>query len=299
MVTRVGDAAQSFRVASTLQQTQGRIRDAQVSIASGKVADRYADIPSSAGLLVRTKSERAQTAAFIAQNEQLLDHLQAADGALGAIGDIAERMRSLLVNRLDAATGASVPLDTEVDAALEEIQARLNLHIDGRYVFAGSRTDTAPVELPSPPITTADASLYYRGDAVAVTARVASNVELDHGVTAADDSFALLISALGQARQAHLAQDGSGLESALTDLTAALEGVAELRGGMGAKAARLESITESHRSSALYLDQTVSRIESTDLPTALSQLAQDQANLEAAYVTVSRLSSLSLAEYLR
>lgn len=299
MVTRIGDAAQSFRVTSTLQQTQGRIRDVQTAIASGKAFDRYADMPGSAGLLVRTKAEQAQTAVFITQNEQLLDRLRAADGALGSIGDVAERMRSLLVNRLDAATGASVPLDTEVDAALAEIEARLNLTVAGRYVFAGSRTDTAPVALPVPPPTTADASLYYKGDDVAVTARVAAKVELDHGVTAADDSFALLISALGQARQAHLAKDAGGLESALTDLTAALQGVADLRGQMGAKAARLESITESHRSTALYLGETVSRIESTDIPTAMTRLAQDQANLEAAYITVSRLSSLSLADYLR
>jgi flagellar hook-associated protein 3 FlgL len=299
MVTRVGDAAQSARIATSLQQTQGRIRDAQTAIASGKAIDRFSDIPGTAGLLLRAKSDRAETTAFIGQNERLLDRMHTVDGTIGAVGDLAERMRALLVNRLDAATGSAVPLDSEIDSALEEVASRLNLRIDGRYVFGGSRTDTAPVVLPSPPATTTDASLYYRGDLVAVTARVASDVELDHGVTAADDGFALLVSALGQARAAHLAQDRAGLESALTDLSAAMDGIAELRGAMGAKAARLEAITESQRSTMLYLDETVSRIEATDIPTALSRLAEDQASLEAAFVTVSRLSQLSLADYLR
>jgi flagellar hook-associated protein 3 FlgL len=299
MVGRVGDAAQSYRVTYALQQMQGRLRDVQTSIASGKLADRYADMPSSAGPLLRAQSERAQSTTFVAQNERLRDRLQASDGALGSIADLAERMRSLVVNRLDAATGTSVPLDTEVESALEEIEARLNLQIEGRYVFGGSRTDSAPVELPWPPVTAADSALYYKGDHVQASARVASNVELAHGVTAAEDAFAQLISALGQAREAHLASHRGGLESALTDLTAAIDGIARLRGEMGAKAARLESITESHRSAILYLDQTIDHLEATDLPAALGRLAQDQASLEATYMTVSRLSTLSLADYIR
>ena len=299
MTTRIGDAAQSARIAATLQQTQGRIRDAQTAIASGKAIDRYSDIPATAGMLIRAKSDRAGMSDFIGRNERLLDRMNTADSAVGAIGDIAERMRSLLVNRLDAATGSAVPLDSEVDAALDQIAAQLNLKIDGRYVFGGSRTDTAPVALPSPPPTTSDPSLYYQGDAVSVTARVAPDVELSHAVTAADDGFATLISALGQAKAAHAAQDQAGLESALTDLSAAIDGIADLRGAMGATSARLEAITESQRSTELYLDETINRIEATDVPTALARLAEDQASLEAAFVTVSRLSNLSLADYLR
>ncbi len=299
MVGRVGDAAQSYRVAATMQQIQGRIRDTQTSISSGKAAERYADMPGTAGVLVRAQGERTQAIAFIAQNEQLLDRLQTTDGALGAIGDIAERMRSLLVNRLDAATGGSVPLDSEVDSALEEIESRLNLKVDGRYVFGGSRADSPPVELPATPITAADPSLYYRGDSIVPTARIARDTELDHALTAADGSFAQLIAALGQAREAHLSGDQAGLESALTDLTAAIDGIADLRGQVGAKAARLETVTEGQRSTVLYLDETVDRLEATDLAAAVSRLAQDQANLEATYMTVSRLSSLSLADYLR
>src|SRR5262249_42499131 len=111
--------------------------------------------------------------------------------------------------------------------------------------------------------------------------------------------FAQLISALGQAREAHLTADNAGLESALTDLAAAIEGIADLRGDNGAKAARLGAMTETHRSTLLYLGETIDRLETTDLPKAMSKLAEEQANLEAAYMTVSRLSSLSLADFLR
>ena len=45
--------------------------------------------------------------------------------------------------------------------------------------------------------------------------------------------------------------------------------------------------------------EIVSRIEDTDLPTALTRLASDQASLEATDLVTGRLTSLSLADYLR
>jgi flagellin-like hook-associated protein FlgL len=49
----------------------------------------------------------------------------------------------------------------------------------------------------------------------------------------------------------------------------------------------------------LYLDDIVSRIEDADVPEALTRIARDQASLEAAYLTTSRIGQLSLADYLR
>jgi flagellar hook-associated protein 3 FlgL len=72
-----------------------------------------------------------------------------------------------------------------------------------------------------------------------------------------------------------------------------------LRGQVGATGERLNTITDSQQSTATYLDDIVSRIEDADVPQTMTQLAQDQANLEAAYLTTSRLSQLTLADYLR
>ena len=54
-----------------------------------------------------------------------------------------------------------------------------------------------------------------------------------------------------------------------------------------------------HDASAAYLDDVVSRIEDTDVPTAMTQLAQDQALLQASFTITGRLAGLSLADYLR
>jgi flagellar hook-associated protein 3 FlgL len=299
MITRVGDTAQSERVLAAIQATTARARAAQVEVSTGKRAGGYDEISGEAGLLLRSKEQRALTEGYARQNDQVIDRLTAMDGALANLGGIAERMRSLLVQRLDGASGALVPLDLEAETMLDEVAAQLNLRLDERYLFAGSRIDAPPVDLPDPPAATADPSLYYRGDGVVPTARADRDVEIPYGLTADDPAFAALIGALGQASASHQAGDRAGLEAALSRLEEAVGGIAELRGRVGATSARLESIADAQRGAALYLADIVSRIEDADVPEALTRIARDQAALEAAYLTTSRLGQLSLADYLR
>jgi flagellar hook-associated protein 3 FlgL len=262
---------------------QARLRDAQVAAGSGKSAMRYDQIPERAGELVRVKDARVLRSAYADQNERLVQQLQVMDGALGSIGEIADRTRAALVQRLDGGFGSDVPLDAMVETMLEELEAALNTSLSGQYLFAGSRTDTVPVDLPSVPVTTADPTLYDRGDSVRLSARADAGLELTYGVTADAAPFADLIAALGQARAAHLADDGVGLAAAMSGLTTALDGVADLRAEVGLVAERLESVTESQRSATLYLDEIVAGIEDADLAAVLIRIASDQANLEAAY----------------
>ena len=300
MVTaRLGDAAHAARVATLIQQVQERVRETQAAAASGKAARSYAEIPASAAALVRGRDVEAQLGSLLAEADLVGDRLNAIDGALGAIAAVAERMRSLVVNRLDGGTGAAVPLAGESSAALAEIVAQLNLRVDGRYLFAGSRTDAPAVVLPDPPPTVSDPDLYYQGDSVVLGLRTGPDTELAYGITAAEPTFALLIAAVARAGAAHSTGDREALETALGDIGSALDGIGELRGAEAANATRLETLREQQRSALLYLGETRSRIEDVDLPAALARLAADQALLEASYLAVSRIQALSLADYLR
>lgn len=299
MLTRIGDAAQSDRLTVAIQATTAKIRAGQIQAATGKRATRFDEIASDAGLLLRSKEQRALADGYARRNEQVGDRLKAMDGALAGLGEIAQRMRTLLTQRLDDAAGGLVPLAQEADSLLAEAAAQLNLRLDERYLFAGSRIDAPPIELPAPPPTAADPTLYYRGDAVVQAVRADREAEVSYGITADDPAFAGLIAGLGRARAAHLAGDRAGLQAALGQMEDAVGRLAELRGKVGTTGARLEAITEAHRGTVLYLDDIVTRIEDADVPQTVARLARDQASLEAAYLTTSRLSQLSLADYLR
>ena len=298
--SRIGDAAQSARNLASIQVANARLRAGQTEVGTGKSAQRYDQISSDAGLLVRTKGQRALAETYVRQNEQVGDRLQAMDGALANLGNIAERMRTLLVQRLDSTTGRLVPVDREAETLLAEAAAQLNLKLDERYLFAGSRTDVPPVEIVAgTPLTSADPTAYYRGDDVTVTVRADRDVEVPYGLTAGNPAFANLLAGLSRASEAHLADDRGGLQAAMGMIETALGEMAELRGESGSASTRIEAIADSQRGSAVYLAEIVTRIEDADLPGALARIAQDRALVEAAYLTTSRLSQLSLADFLR
>jgi flagellar hook-associated protein 3 FlgL len=68
---------------------------------------------------------------------------------------------------------------------------------------------------------------------------------------------------------------------------------------LGRRNRQLRVWSEGQRSTILYLDQTRSAIEDTDVAEAMTRMAQDKVAIEASYLIVSQVSRLSLADYLR
>jgi flagellar hook-associated protein 3 FlgL len=299
MLGRTGDVAHSNRLNGFIQGTQNRMREAQIEIATGKRAQVYSQIGSETGILLQAREGVRRADAFVFSNTATADRLRMMDNALGNVVDIAERMRTLLVQRLDPSVGPSLPLGPEIDTMLEQIAAQLNTKLGDRYLFAGSRTDTAPVALPASVNGPADldAATIYQGDEVRLAARAAERVEVTYGVLASDVFGVMEV--LAAAKEAHLANDVDGLQAAMDALTGSFAELADLRGELGSRTARIEAITDTHRANVAYLGETISRIEDADLPSAIASMARDQAAIEAAYITISRLNALSLADYLR
>ncbi|MGF1474011.1 MAG: flagellin [Geminicoccaceae bacterium] len=299
MSARIGDIALSNKLTNTMLTTQSRVRETQVQVSTGKTSDRYTDIARDSDLLVRTEHLLARSETFEEQNSRILDRMRAIDGSLNTIVDTAVEMRTLLVQALDGASNIFIPMEGEADAALESISTALNLKIDDRYLFAGSRTDTVPVDLPATPITVADPTLYYQGDDISLKVRADIDVEIDYTVRANDPAFAELIAGIGEAADAHQANDRGRLQAAYDRISQALDDVIDLRGGHATRTKRLESVNEIHESAQIYMKETISRLEDVDIAEAMSRLAQDKTNLEATYVVIGQLADLTLANYIR
>lgn len=299
MTTRIGDLVHSHRLTGNILQIQARVRDAQADIASGTRAQRWSELADRAGFLAATRQERGLVERLAAENDKVLGRLNTMDATLGSLGELAQRFRTLLVARLGEPGPSTLPLDQEIEQMASELEGLLNRQLDGRYLFAGSRTDAPPVELPEPLPTVADPTLYYKGDAVELAVRADVGVEIAYGVTAAASPFAQLIGALGRAHAAHLANDRAGLEQALDVAAASIEGIAAERARVGVTAARLEGILEGQRGALVRLDELIAGVAETDLAEATTRLARDQAALEASYLVTARLYQTSLAEYLR
>ncbi|MEO1019494.1 MAG: flagellin [Pseudomonadota bacterium] len=298
MISRIGDAAQTQAMTRDILGAQSRVRESQSQISSGKSASRYDQIADRASYLVRAKEHEALIGEYAKGNREVVDRINAMEGAVQTIADSAERFRSLLVQRVDATAGAQVPMESEIENLLLQLEHQLNAKFDNRALFAGSRTDIDPVQIPDPPPTVADPALYYQGDELTPRHRADTGIDVIYGIEASDPAFAGLISALGVALEAHQANDRTGLETALAKATQSIDDIANIRGTLGARSERLQSIATSQDAQMDYLRQTISEIEDVDLATAMAKLAEDRNMLEASYLAVSQINSLSLADYL-
>lgn len=122
MTLRIGDLAQSSRLTATMLGVQGRLREAQAAVSSGKAAASFDQIADRAAELLRVRDTRTVRSALAAQNDRLGQELQVADGAMAAVIDVADRARVALVQRLDGGLGDEVQLDAEIDSLLAEVE---------------------------------------------------------------------------------------------------------------------------------------------------------------------------------
>jgi flagellar hook-associated protein 3 FlgL len=296
---RVGDLAHANRLLGDLMDLQSRTRRDQVAVSSGRAVAHLEELGDRAASLLTTKQELAGSRAFATRAAEAVQSLQVADGSLGQLQALAERFRALLVHRLGGDLGGSVPLGAEAANALQQVQTILNQRYGGSYLFGGSRSDVPPVSLPDPPPVVADPDSYYRGDDYVRAVRVDVGAEVAYGIRADEPPFATLIGALGAAAAAEAADDRPGLEAAFAALTEAIGLLADRRSAAGVVTARLEAVGEAQRDLELYLDQVRSGIEDTDLAAAMTRLSRNVTLVEASMLTLSRVSRLSLLDYLR
>ncbi len=295
---RTGDLAHFNRTVGQMTEVQSRLRHNNLKIATGKEVHRYQDLGGKSGVLMRTETALVQTQTFQEQNQLLLQRLNLMDGAIEEIKDIASSLQTALIARRNDSTGASTPLDLEAQGMIERMTAKLNHKIDGRYAFAGSRTETPPVAaaaLTDDPSNTD----YYQGDQVDLSARIDVRIEAHYGVRADAEPFARLFAALQLATDGHVTDDDAKLQAAAKEAEQALDGIISLRSELNTVTARVQSAVDSQEGTALYLKETVSLLIDTDVPTAMAQIAQDQVSLEGSFATMAQLNRLSLTEYLR
>ena len=163
------------------------------------------------------------------------------------------------------------------------------------YVYAGSPYSR-------PVLGTVDTS-YYQGDGVTATARADESFDLDYGITADEPGFEKFMRALAYtqwAGQNPTDPDRGMVLAEAMDLTReAIGDLSRIRSGIGANSSVLDAAELRHEQFKTYATEAISDLEDTDLTVAITQLSTDQTLLQASYLSLSRLDSISLVDFLR
>jgi flagellar hook-associated protein 3 FlgL len=279
---------------SNLSATADRLN---TQIATQKRISAPSDDAAAWRQLVGIKRATADEAADAANVTIATNLLAASDGALGAIGDRLVRARELATQ---AATGTlsdqqKGAIATELEAMVEDLLRLANTtDVRGQPLFGGASGDAAYVQA-------ADGSIAYVG--VGEPSRIpigdgASVAATTRGDAAFGDMFDV-IQGLAAAIRTGGTTSATASNTALDTLKARIDTVADARASIGARASRLELEAQRLEESGLTREATRAALEDTDIAATITQLQKTLTVLQATQASFTKLTSLSLFDYLR
>ncbi|MBN8819069.1 MAG: flagellin FliC [Sphingomonas sp.] len=254
-MTAIASNVTAIRAQNASTKANMGLQQAMERLSSGKRINSAKD--DAAGLAIATKmtSEIRGLAAASRNANDGISLTQVAEGAMGEVSNILQRMRELAVQ---ASSGTVSQSDrTSIQAEVTQLTQQIT-NIAGRTSFNGitllngSATATAPVS---------------------IKIQVGNN----SGETVDLSIAAVNLTALGLNGMATWADaDGAGATAALSTINSALDSISSSRATLGGLQSRLEATVNNLNTTVTNLTDARSRIEDADFSVESTALAKNQ-----------------------
>ena len=171
---------------------------------------------------------------------------------------------------------------------LEEIISLANAEVNGRYIFAGTKTDNAPF----------DQSGTYNGNTNAFTVKIGNDATLAVG---SDGStvFGSIFTTLSALKTALESNDNSGIKNAMSNLDTDFDSISVKISDVGSKMLRMEIKKNIYQDLNISNTERLSKIEDADFADAIMELSSVEFAYKAALASSSKMMTLSLVDYLQ
>jgi len=310
-VDRVATSQQSAFFLSQINQAGAKLDQTNKQIASGAVADTYAGFGDQARVLQATISAQARNSAYSNATSLATTQADLQDTQLTNLSDLAAQLKKTVSNAVS--NNDPTGLMAQVDSIFSQAVSILNSKdANGDYIYAGGKTDTAPVSIASLSQLVAapsTASIFTNGDSKKAV-QVADGQTVTFGVTASDVGTDLM-----QALKDIAAFDAGGsgnfngstnLSQAQTSfLTGQITTTGTVAAGLTAVTAqngnvynRLQTATAQQGDTQTLYKSFIDNIQNTNMADAATQLSLNQTALQAALQVTATLNQLSLLNYM-
>ncbi len=147
MVTRVATYTNHTLLSDLALRNASRVTDLQNQASSGYKSRNYSGIADSTQRLLNLEGEYTRTEQYLRNTTQAKLGLQSMETAVDSMITIATQMKSLLIQASSIDQGDDVNVKAQARQAMEQVSGLLNTTIDGRYLFAGARTESPAVNI--------------------------------------------------------------------------------------------------------------------------------------------------------
>ncbi|MBU0699065.1 MAG: flagellar hook-associated protein FlgL [Pseudomonadota bacterium] len=216
--------------------------------------------------------------------------LAASESALSQTQDIVSYVKSLAVQMANASIDSAqrVAAAQNVQNMLEEIVSLANTDVSGRYIFAGTKTDTVAFSQNGT----------YNGDNNAFTIKIGKNATMAVG-SDGQAVFESIFTTLSTFKTALEANNISGIGEAMTNLDADFNSITVKISDVGSKMLRMEVKEKILEDSNVSNTERLSKIEDADIAEAIMNLKAIEFAYQATLASSAKVMTLSLADYLK
>jgi flagellar hook-associated protein 3 FlgL len=283
---------------AALNQTKLQSQQAELEIASGRSVNVPSDNPAAAALLVENNDQATFTNGYLQSLSAVQGQLSTGDSTLSAVVAALQRAISLGV---EGGNGTLSDADrTAIAVELQGIQSQLvslgNTSYQGRFIFAGTNTATAPYVLDN----TSPSGISYVGNTEVNQVSIGSGYKLDVNkpgsqlFSATGSDVFLAVTNLIQALQTN-----TGIPAAVTAVGSASTFLSAQRVFYGNALNQAQSQTTYLNTAKLQISQQENTLGGADLASAATTLTQTQIDTQATLAAISKFSQNTLFDFLK
>ncbi len=304
---RVTERFRTDELLRNLQAHAWRLSRAYEKLSTQHEIIRPSDDPTGAARIMRLTAhlqslEQTNESVMTAQS-----FLTFATDAMERAADTVTRARVLAVQAANGTFSDSErqAIATEVNQLLESLVQMGNEMTEGRYLFSGTKTDTAPFSV----VRDADGdieSISYDGSASPLQFPLGRGRQVPVSVLG---DVAFIQSGVFQAvisfrdhleNEAGLTEEelAAALQTDLADLAQANKALLSETGQLGSRSTHLDLTGDQTQRAIIRTKETVSRIRDADVAEIAVELQKEEMMFQALLATGARIMSLSLIDYL-
>jgi flagellar hook-associated protein 3 FlgL len=302
MAMRVATFAQTSSLIADALRIQSVMANEQIQESSGQISSDFGGYGSTAQHVVNLQVSVTRAQSYVDAATLADSRVQVMYSAVGSMTDMVTQLRSQLSA---ASTGSSTEANSAIATAqqyLEQMGSLLNTQYDGQYVFAGGKTEAAPVDITSfatgtGSTATADTS-YYSGDGEIASVRVSADQAVSYGVTADNSAFEEVMRVLKFVANS-TSLSSSDITQALDLASTALDDTVAVQARLSGAASQIETASTRQSDYKSFAETLSSDLTGVDVAAITAQLSTYQSQLTASYSALGKILSMNLASYLK
>ncbi len=286
----------------SMNQNARRMERAQREISTSKSFSSVSDNPDQVSTLLQAQADASSNQTVSDNLGRVKAEVDGGEQALSSAVTLLEQARTL------AAQGSSGMIDADakktiggvVGSILEQLGGLSRTNVEGRYIFAGDSDQIAPYTVD---LSQAAPISSYQGSAATRQIQHPNGTRFTVAHTAQDifdspQSSENVFYAVNNLRTALLANDDTGIKSALADVTTSLSYLNGQLAFYGTVQNKVAEATDTAQRRSLQLSTQIGSLQDADMTQAILAFQQGTTQQQAALQVQARIPRSTLFDYL-